>query len=68
MGKTWKKRDGHCKKGDNKNTKSYNEFYDYDDYSKNKYDNLKNNHRSMKKAKEQRQKFEDSFTDIGFEF
>jgi hypothetical protein len=68
MGKTWKKRDGHGKHVNNKKSNSYNEFYDYDNYSKNTYDNSKNNHRSMKKAKEQRQKFEDSFTDIGFEF
>jgi hypothetical protein len=65
MGKTWKKRDGHCKKANNKNTKSYNEFYDCDDYSKN---NSKNNHRSMKKAKDARREFEDNFSDLNIEF
>ena len=68
MGKTWKKRDGHDKHVSNKKSKSYNEFNEDDVYSKNTHENSKNNHRSMKKAKEQRQKFEDSFTDISFEF
>ena len=68
MGKTWKKRDGHDKHVNNKKSNYYNEFYDYDNYSKNTYDNSKNNHRSMKKAKEQRQKFEDAFWHGTLEF
>ena len=68
MGKTWKKRDGHGKHVSNKKLNSYNEFYDYDNYSKNTYDNSKNNHRSMKKAKDARRKFEDNFPDLNIEF
>ena len=68
MGKTWKQRYGHGKHVSNKKSNSYNEFYDYDNYSKNTYDNSKNNHRSMKKAKDARRKFEDNFPDFNIEF
>lgn len=68
MGKTWKKRDGHDKHVNNKKSNYYNEFYDYDNYSKNTYDNPKNNHRSMKKDKDARRKFEDNFPNLNIDF
>jgi hypothetical protein len=59
MGKTWKKRDGHGKHVSNNRTKFHNEFNEDDEYSKNTHENSKNNHRSMKKAKDVRREFED---------
>ena len=59
MGKTWKQRDGH-----NKSKKHKSNYEEWDDYqcNANSY-NSKSNHRSQKKSKEQRQKFEQKMED-----
>lgn len=67
MGKTWKKRDGHDKHVNNNRTKFHNDFNEDDEY-KNTYENSKNNHRSMKKAKDARREFENNFPDLNIEF
>ena len=62
MGKTWNKREGH-----NKNVKNYkNEDWGYKE--NNKSHATKSNHRSERKAKELKKKFENEFWHGTLEF
>ena len=71
MGKTWKNRDGHRKGVGNRRGKGEEYGHNWrhtetdDDI---RPDNSRYNHRSMRKAKEQRRNFEDNFPDINIEF
>jgi len=72
MGKTWKKRDGHGKGVGNRREKGEEYGHNWKHNSYREYtetdDNSRFNHRSMRKAKEQRRNFEDNFPDLNIEF